>query len=85
MAHAIRRDDDPLTTIDILQSQLTDLQAVVDAAAYVDGEPLPEERRRFTVSCLIDVARRLTREADDEINRFNAATWQGAKTRPPPP
>lgn len=80
MATAIARVADPHLTIDVLQSLVTDFRAVVDAAAYLDGEELPPERRRCAVGALIDVARRLAGEAQDELNRFPLPVTTGVRT-----
>ena len=73
MAFAVRRDDDPHLTIDLLQSWIADIRSVCDAAAMIAGEEFPPEKERFILAGLIDCARRMLKQADEDINRVDKA------------
>lgn len=74
MAEAIRRDDDPHLILEILELWIADIKSVVDSAAIVAGEGATAERRTACIDGLIDVARRLVKHAQQDLDRYNAAT-----------
>ena len=84
MAFAVKRDDDPHLTIELLQSWIADIQSVCDAAAMIAGEEFSPERERFILAGLIDCARRMLKQADEDINRFNLATCKTVAERKQP-